>query len=693
MISFMKKMFPTSMREDEERAYQTYFLNIIIWTLIFIPPVYFIYILVKIPEETTRALIQGAFAEIINVFILYLIHSKHIRTAMLIQISSLWIFFTVTSITGAGVRGESYLLGYPLVIMIAGILKNRRVAIGVTVLSLATGWLMAYIESQGHFAPTHVSSPITAWVISLIIFPMGTVLQTLSTSALQNTLQRANESEERYKLISQVSSDYTFASDVDKQGRGKLIWVAGAFEKMTGYTYEEYENSGGWQAHIHPDDIEKDAEDMNRLLNNQSVVNSEIRTFAKNGEIRWEHVFAHPIWNEKENRLVRIVGAVQDITAKKQSEETLKETLLQQAAILNSIPDMAWLKNKNGQYVAVNEQFAKTSGRIIEDVTGKTDFDLWDMDFADKYYKDDLEVMQSGQRKHAEEIQMDSTGRKYWVETTKTPILNDQKEVVGTVGISREITERKTAEMERETLISELEAKNAELERYTYTVSHDLKSPLVTIRGFLGYLEKDALAGNTQKIKDDINRIENATKKMQALLNDLLELSRIGRLMNQPSDTLFTDIVKDAIDLVRGQIEAKNILIEIQNTPAIIHGDRIRLTEVIQNLVDNAIKFMGDQPKPLVTIGSATNEANENIFFVRDNGIGIEDQYHDRIFTLFNKLNANTEGTGIGLTLVKRIIEIHKGCIWLESVPGKGTIFYFTLPTIDQTEFGVLPGQ
>jgi len=679
MISFARKLFVPPVFEDEEKTRQAYFLNIIAWTLFFIPPIYFIYILIKVPTETVRALAQAGFSEIVNVFILYLIRHRHIRTATLVQIGALWSFFTASALTGAGVRGESYLLGYPLVIMIAGILKDRRVAVGVTVLTLATGWVMANIESRGIFVPAHASSPITAWVISLIIFPMGTILQTLATRTHQNTLQRAHASEERYKLISRVSTDYIFASDIDAQGSLKLVWVAGAFEKMTGYTFEEYEAAGGWSAHIHPDDIEKDAQDLKRLQNNQSVTKSDVRTFTKNGDLRWERVFAHPIWNEKDNHLIRIVGAVQDITAQKQSEEMLKETLLQQTAILNSIPDMAWLKNKYGKYVAVNEQFAKNAGRKIEEITGKTDFEIWNTEFADKYHKDDLEVMQSGQRKYTEEIQMDSSGRKYWIETTKTPILNEQREVVGTVGIAREITERKKAEQEREALIGELGAKNAELERYTYTVSHDLKSPLVTIRGFLGYLQKNALAGNTQKIKEDINRIENAAQKMQALLNDLLELSRIGRLMNEPSDTLFTDIVKDAIELVRGQVEAKNILIEIQNTPAVVYGDRVRLTEVIQNLVDNAIKFMGDQPKPQVTIGAVTNEAHETIFFVRDNGIGIESQYHDRIFTLFNKLDTNTEGTGIGLTLIKRIIEIHKGRIWLESEHGKGTTFYFTL--------------
>jgi len=680
MMSLVRRIFTPPVFEDEERTHKVYFLNITVWVLIFFPPIYFLYILIKVPADTSRVLIQGAFAEVVNGLILYLIHHRQIRAATTIQVGGLWIFFTASAVTGAGVRGESYLLGYPLVIMIAGILKNRRVAIGITLLSLITGWLMAYAESYGRFTPTNVSGPITAWIISLVIFPLGAVLQTFSTRKLQNALRRAHESEERYKLISRVSSDYTFATEVHKDGSTSLSWVAGAFEKMTGYTFEEYEASGGWLGHVHPDDLEKDVQDMERLLKNQDVANSDIRTFTKSGKICWERVFAHPIWSEEENRLVRIIGAVQDVTIHKQSEEMLKETLLQQTAILNSIPDMAWLKNKNGQYVAVNEQFSKTAGRKIEDILDKTDFEIWEKEFADLYRKDDLEVIQSGRRKYMEELQMDGMGRKYWVETTKTPILNTQGEVVGTVGIAREITERKKAELEREILITELEAKNAELERYTYTVSHDLKSPLVTIRGFLGYLEKDSLTGNTKQVRDDIRRIEDAAKKMQALLNDLLELSRIGRLMNQPTDVLFTDIVKDAIELVRGQIEAKNnISIEILDTPVVVCGDRTRLTEVIQNLVDNAIKFMGNQPKPQVTIGSVTNEQNETIFFVRDNGIGIQRQYHDRIFTLFNKLNTGTEGTGIGLTLVKRIIEVHKGRIWLESEPGKGTTFYFTL--------------
>jgi len=681
MIALLKRIFAPPVFEDEEKTRQAHFLNVIAWTLFAIPPIYFLYILIQVPDDAIRAIAQAFAGEIVTGFILYLIHRGEVRAATLIQVGALWLFFTLSAVTGAGVRGESYLLGYPLVIMIAGILKNKRVAIGITVISLITGWGMAYLETQGRFTPTNVSGPMTAWVISLVLFPLGMLLQTLATQKMRQALQRANESEERYKLISKVSSDYAFASDVDKNGKLSLVWVAGAFEKMTGYTFEEYEASGGWLAHVHPDDLEKDAGDMERLLNNQSVVSSDIRAFTKSGGIRWERVFAHPIWDENENRLTRIVGAVQDVTEQKESEAILKETLLRQSAILNGIPDMAWLKDKDGRYVAVNEQFAQVAGKDIGDLIGKTDFDIWSETVAGIYRKDDIEIIENRERKHIEEVQSDSRGRLYWVETFKTPILNEAGEVIGIVGIAREITERKQAELERESLIRELEAKNEELERYTYTVSHDLKSPLVTIRGFLGYLEKDALAGDEKKLREDIHRIEDAAKKMQALLSDLLELSRVGRLMNQPTEALFSEIAKDAMDLVRGQIAEKNIPVEIVQTSAKVWGDRIRLTEVVQNLVDNAIKFMGDQPKPKVVIGQAPSVAGENIFYVRDNGIGIEKQFHERIFGLFSKLNTESEGTGIGLALVKRIIEVHQGRIWVESEPGKGATFYFTLPS------------
>ena len=230
-------------------------------------------------------------------------------------------------------------------------------------------------------------------------------------------------------------------------------------------------------------------------------------------------------------------------------------------------------------------------------------------------------------------------------------------------------------------LNKELEAQNEELERFTYTVSHDLRSPLVTIHGFLGYLRNDAESGDMERFDKDLNRIANAVDKMQALLNELLELSRIGRITNPPENVPFEEIVRETADLLSGQLEAANVKLNISGEFPTVYVDKLRITEVIQNLINNAAKFMGDQPRPTIDVGTqGLDNDSKPIFFVRDNGIGIDPKFHDRIFGLFNRLDPDVEGTGIGLTLVKRIIEIHDGRIWLESELGKGSTFFFTLP-------------
>ena len=231
----------------------------------------------------------------------------------------------------------------------------------------------------------------------------------------------------------------------------------------------------------------------------------------------------------------------------------------------------------------------------------------------------------------------------------------------------------------RKELIAELESKNSELERFTYTVSHDLKSPLFTIRGFLGYLEQDALAGNLERMKSDMQRITDATEKMQRLLNELLELSRIGRLRNEPERIPFGDLAREAVELAQGYIMQRRVSVSIQPGLPEVVGDRQRLLEVLQNLVDNAAKFMGNQHAPHIEIGQEGEENGNPVFFVRDNGIGIAPEYHERVFGLFNKLDVKSDGTGIGLALVKRIVEVHGGRIWVRSEAGAGSTFYFTL--------------
>lgn len=245
--------------------------------------------------------------------------------------------------------------------------------------------------------------------------------------------------------------------------------------------------------------------------------------------------------------------------------------------------------------------------------------------------------------------------------------------------IARDVTERRQAEAERETLIRSLEAKNAELERFTYTVSHDLRSPLVTIGAFISHVEEAAAKGDLASVRADLGRIRRASAKMDLLLKDLLDLSRVGHVMAAPEAVPFESLAREAVALVQGRLEARGIEVDIQEGLPVVQGDRVRILEVIQNLLDNSAKFMGDQGNPRIEIG-ARGEGEDAVFFVRDNGVGIELRHHERIFGLFDKLDPGGEGTGVGLALVKRIIELHGGRIWVESEGGKGSAFYFTLP-------------
>ncbi len=246
--------------------------------------------------------------------------------------------------------------------------------------------------------------------------------------------------------------------------------------------------------------------------------------------------------------------------------------------------------------------------------------------------------------------------------------------------LREEIAERRQAQEEKEATVRELAARNAELERFTYTVSHDLKSPLVTIKGFLGYLERDLAAGNVERVRTDLERIGNAAETMNQLLDELLELSRVGRVVNPSEDIALSELAVEARELVNADIHERGVEVDIAADLPTVFGDRVRLLEVFQNLLVNAIKFMGDQPAPRIEVG-VRRDGGEEVCFVRDNGQGIDPRYLDLVFGLFERLDRDVEGTGVGLVMVKRIIEFHGGRIWAESPGvGHGATFCFVVP-------------
>jgi len=262
--------------------------------------------------------------------------------------------------------------------------------------------------------------------------------------------------------------------------------------------------------------------------------------------------------------------------------------------------------------------------------------------------------------------------------------------VLGVFAAARDITERKRVEAElarhREHLeelvlrrTEDLARSNRDLEQFAYVASHDLQEPLRAVGGFVGLLQQRYQGKLDEKADGYIGSAVDGVTRMQTLIGDLLSYSRVGTKGRALEPTEAGESLKDALTNLRASIEESGAVIQVDPLPT-VRADAVQLTQLFQNLIANAIKFRSDRP-PEIQIG-ARREQDGWLFWVRDNGIGIEPQYAERIFMIFQRLHTRKTypGTGIGLAICKRIVERHGGRIWVESQPGQGSTFYFTLP-------------
>lgn len=226
----------------------------------------------------------------------------------------------------------------------------------------------------------------------------------------------------------------------------------------------------------------------------------------------------------------------------------------------------------------------------------------------------------------------------------------------------------------------ELRKKNADMEQFLYTASHDLRSPLVTVKTFLGFLESDMAGGNRERVAQDLQYIHSAADKMEMLLNELLELSRIDHVESLPVRVSLTEVLTEVLGALAGVIKERKVDIHLPDTDLMLFGDRSRLCQIWQNLIENAIKYSRNDSIPRIELG-VQRESGETVFFVRDNGIGIAPEYRTKIFKMFEKMDPKSPGAGLGLSMIQRIVEKCGGRVWVESEgSGKGSCFYFTLP-------------
>ncbi len=414
----------------------------------------------------------------------------------------------------------------------------------------------------------------------------------------------------------------------------------------------------------------------------------EAHLLAKDGS-KTSYLFTglHLVMDERDF----LIGTGTDISDLRQAEKSLRISEEKYRTLLENIPQKIFSKDIHSVYVSCNQSFARDLGITPDDFTGKTDYDFFPKELADKYRADDRRILKSGRAEAIEEKYIHE-GKEYVVYTVKTPLRDEQGDTTGILGIFWDITEQKHAEEElkryREHLeeliqerTAELEAANKELESFSYSVSHDLRSPLRSIDGFSRMLLEDYSGKLDEEGRKYIHRVRNASQRMGQLIDDLLSLSRVSR-REMRHELVDLSALANTIAADLGDMQPER-QIEWNIQPGIFApGDAGLLRILFENLLGNAVKFTGKTEDARIEFGRA-DHGGEEAYCVRDNGAGFDMTYSDKLFGAFQRLHLQDEfpGTGIGLAIVQRIVNRHGGRIWAEGTLDKGAAFFFTLPS------------
>lgn len=629
-------------------------------------------------DVRTKVLVGFLFAQPV---VLLLVQLGRVFQAVYMMLFAFWGMLTYHAWNVGGAQDMGIVV-YLLLVVIAALLTNWRVSLVIAVISVLTVWFLAFAETSGSIQP-QASTPIQSARDFTAIFGFIVVIAFLLIRVIRQAMdkvrddysrrlkaeQSLREGEEKFRKIFHANPVAIIISSLED---GSVLDANDAYWRLTGFDPEVAKNSttidlGIWA------DADARREFVARLKERKSLHNPAYEFINAKGEKRITIAYYDLI---EVGETAGILSIFYDITRLKQAEDALLQSEARMRVLFEAIPDLIFELDRDGRIlqfipsavaqplIPPEEFIGRTVAEVIPSIADQAGFSI-------------RRALESGQV-NAFEYPLWHNGEEKFFEARIIAIGKDT-----VLGMIRDVTLTKWVGSEREKLINELETKNAELERFVYTVSHDLKSPLVTIVGFLGYLEQDVARQKFDQFNRDVARIYQAAYKMQELLQDLLELSRIGRLMNEPESIPFDGLVRDAIELTQGRIQEHHVTIQIQADLPRVFGDRKRLLELLQNLIDNAAKYTGSQPHAVVEIGQQGYRDNQAVFYIRDNGMGIAREYHNQIFGLFNKLDSTTEGTGIGLAIVKRIVEVHGGIIWVESEAGQGSTFFFTLPVAD----------
>ena len=483
------------------------------------------------------------------------------------------------------------------------------------------------------------------------------------------------ENEERYRLISDVVSDYIFTTKIVKNGKLGLSWVTGAFERITGYSFDEYIAHGGWRAALHPDDIEKDNQDFEELKKNNKLV-TDLRTLAKDGRIIWVRVYAHPIWDYQNNKLVGIYGGVKDITESKLAENALAVSEARLHTLVQTIPDLIWLKDLNGVYLSCNAVFERFYGAKEADIVGKTDYDFIDRELAESFRENDLKAIALGKPSINEEwITFANNGHTVLLETTKTPMYNSSGTLLGVLGIGHDITERKQIEVALNKSEDQLRKFASHLQNVreeekvalAREIHDDLGQILVALKIDIGLLKQKVIRDNSfvasegmlEKFDNLVFLIDKTIKTTRRIMTGLrpeqLEIfGFIGATKTylqqfEERHQLSCQFIVEASDLDLDQQQA------------------LTLFRILQEALNNIVKHA----KASMVKIQLSNKIDTLVMEIIDNGIG------------FNKNNSSRTDS-YGMIGMKERVVLLEGKLEIVSEVGSGTCVRVEIPYLNK---------
>jgi len=492
-------------------------------------------------------------------------------------------------------------------------------------------------------------------------------------SELKQAEQALKESEGKYRELTDLLDEGVFEMDLD----GNFTY---ANRKGLSYlSIDEPDLISELNVFdiVIPQDVERAKERLTLVISQQDTGPIEFQIMRKDGTTF--PVLTHSSAIIRDNVVVGIRGVVFDISEIKKTEQALRESEERFRTLIKSLHEGIWVLDKDDITTFVNPRMAEMLGYKEEEMTGKPVYAFNDEQWME-YTIESLERRKQGVSEQLEGELVHKNGNPVYVLIEASPIFDKDGIYSGSIAGIQDITERKNAENRLKQTMVELDRSNKELEQFAYVTSHDLREPLRMITSFSQSLEKrykDKLDSNANEY---IHFMVDGASRMQRLIDDILVYSRVST-RGQPFELVELDnVLQEVMINLKAAIEETdaNIIIDILPT---IQADPTQMKQVFQNLIANAIKFHKDGESPIIQI-SVKKEVGEWLFSVKDNGIGMDPELFGRLFNLFQRLHPPDKypGTGVGLAVTKKIVQRHGGRIWVESQPGVGSTFYFTIP-------------